>query len=253
MDISLHLLLVVALLTPMIVVVLAEATLRRRLRSFRVFQLFVLASGLLLIPANIVSVQAPVPSTFHVSVMAGSFAALAAQALLSALLRLPVERAQQRPGEAYRGASFMRLTDCTVLGLPDTRLSRQENEMVAAIEGKMRALNPDVIFTHSGNDQHQDHSAVHWATMRAGRRHQAILCYESPSVTRDLVPQIFVDIDDYVDAKSAAVGIHHDQADKPYTSPDSLAGIAAFRGAQAKMTQAEGFEAVRIPAFQGVL
>lgn len=59
MDISLHLLLVVTLLTPMIVVVLAEATLRRRLRSFRVFQLFVLASGLLLIPANIVSVQAP--------------------------------------------------------------------------------------------------------------------------------------------------------------------------------------------------
>ncbi len=145
----------------MIVVVLAEATLRRRLRSFRVFQLFVLASGLLLIPANIVSVQAPEPSTFHVSVVAGSFAALAAQALLSALLRLPVERAQrprrilaigahpddlelacggtlarladagheihalimsdgsvggnarQRPGEAYRGASFMRLTDCT--------------------------------------------------------------------------------------------------------------------------------------------
>ena len=301
MDISLHLILAVALLTPMLVVVVAESTLRRRLRSFRGVQLFVLASGLLLIPANIVAVRATEPSQFHVLVVAGTVAALIAQALVFWLHRLPVDRAERprrilaigahpddlelacggtlarladagheihapimsdgsvggdplhRPGEAYRGASFMRLTECTVLGLPDTLLGGHGIEMVQAIEAKITSLNPDVIFTHSGNDQHQDHSAVHWATMRAGRRHQAILCYESPSVTRDFVPQVFVDIDEYVDAKAAAVAIHHDQSDKPYMNPESLTGIAAFRGSQAKMKRAEGFEAVRIPAFKGVL
>lgn len=301
MDISLHLLLAVALLTPMLVVVLGESTLRRRVRSFRLVQLFVLAGGLMLIPANLVSVSATESTTFHAAVITASFAALGAQAIMFGLQRLPVDRAErprrilaigahpddlelacggtlarladagheihalimsdgsvggdakQRPGEAYRGASFIRLSECTVLGLPDTRLGLHENGMVVAIEDKIRSLNPDVIFTHSGNDQHQDHSAVHWSTMRAGRRHQAILCYESPSVTRDFDPQVFVDIDAYVDAKAAAVGIHHDQSDKPYMNPESLAGIAAFRGSQAKMTRAEGFEAVRVPAFQGVL
>lgn len=158
-----------------------------------------------------------------------------------------------RPGEAHRGASFMRLTACEVLGLPDTRLGSHGNEMVTAIEAKIRSLNPDMIFTHSSNDQHQDHSAVHWATMRAGRRHQAILCYESPSATRDFDPQVFVDIEDYLDQKAAAVALHHDQSDKPYMNAKSLAGMATFRGSQAKMGHAEGFEAVRVPAFEGIL
>ncbi|MFD0867393.1 PIG-L deacetylase family protein, partial [Tessaracoccus lubricantis] len=158
-----------------------------------------------------------------------------------------------RPGEAYAGAAFLRLTDCEVLGLPDTELASHDCTMVQAIEAKIVSLNPDLIFTHSSNDQHQDHEAVHWATMRAGRRHPAILCYESPSVTRAFSPQVFVDIADYVDAKASAVAAHHDQADKPYMNAQSLAGTATFRGAQGKLPMAEGFEAVRINGFAGVL
>ena len=161
--------------------------------------------------------------------------------------------ASVRPTEAYRGAHFMRLTQCEVVGLPDTMLPQHNNEMVEAIEAKIRALNPDLVFTHSSNDQHQDHAAVHWATMRAGRRHPAILCYESPSVTQAFSPQVFVDIEDYVNAKAAAVAIHHNQSDKPYMSAGSLEAMSTFRGSQGRIAMAEGFEAVRIPAFEGVL
>ena len=47
-------------------------------------------------------------------------------------------------------------------------------------------LEPDVILTHSRHDQHQDHHAVHLATLRGGRRAPTILCFESPSVVRAL-------------------------------------------------------------------
>ncbi|MDO5678427.1 MAG: PIG-L deacetylase family protein [Propionibacteriaceae bacterium] len=301
MNISAHLLVAVALVATLLIVVLAEATLRRRVRRFRTLQLFVICSALLLVPANIVSSLGAEPWIWHVVALVGGFSAVVAQAAIVVLAWVPVEKvdrprrvlaigahpddlelaaggtlarladagheihalvmsdgsvggnADARPGEAYAGAAFMRLTNCEVLGLPDTELASHDNDMVAAIEAKIVSLNPDLIFTHSSNDQHQDHEAVHWATMRAGRRHPAILCYESPSVTRDFSPQVFVDIENYLDAKSAAVAIHHDQADKPYMSEQSLAGIATFRGAQGKLRMAEGFEAVRINGFAGVL
>lgn len=161
--------------------------------------------------------------------------------------------AGERAGEAQRAGTFLGVTTLRTLGLPDTQLADHENTLTSAIEEKIRTLNPDIIFTHSAHDQHQDHTAVHRATMRAGRRHPAILCYESPSATANFSPQVFVDITEYTGVKSAGVAIHADQMDKPYMAGDVLTAKANFRGEQAKMEAAEAFEAVRIPAFRGVL
>lgn len=161
--------------------------------------------------------------------------------------------AQVRPGEATRGAQLMGATKCEVLDFPDTRLSTRAAELVQAIEARIKSFNPDIILTHSANDQHQDHAAVHIATLRAGRRHPAILCYESPSVTSAFSPTIFVDIDDYVDAKNAAIAMHCDQMGKPYMADENINAMAVFRGAQGRLDSAEAFEAVRVPGFSGVL
>lgn len=301
MQISAHLVAAVALLATLLVIVFAESSLRRRIRHFRSFQLFVITSGFLLIPANVVASGATTATTFHRAVLVASAATVIAQLVVGAVATIgpkPVARprrvlaigahpddlelacggtlarladagheihalvmsdgsvggnAATRPDEAYRGAAFMGLAECTVVGLPDTRLSSHEQEMVEAIEAKLRSLSPDLVLTHSRNDQHQDHAAVHWATMRAGRKHPAILCFESPSVTKDFSPQVFVDIDDYLDVKASAVAIHHDQSDKPYMGRDTLHAMATFRGSQSKLGVAEGFEAVRVPGFGGVL
>ena len=93
---------------------------------------------------------------------------------------------------------------------------------------------PDIILTHSRNDQHQDHHAVHLATLRAARRCSTILCFESPSVTNDFSARFFVDIGDYMDTKIAAVREHANQS-----------GKALHRGEQAKVGYAEGYEVVR--------
>lgn len=151
-----------------------------------------------------------------------------------------------RPAEAQRGASFLGLTGLRVHDFPDTKLDTVSNDMVRAIEAAIREFEPDVIFTHSAHDQHQDHYAVHQATLRAARAHHSILCFESPSVTREFNPSVFVDIDGYVDVKVEAVLSHRNQAGKPYMTPGRVRGLAAFRGAQAKNVNAEGFEPVRL-------
>lgn len=301
MNISLHLVLAVALVSTALVVVLTEVSIRRRLRSFRVLQLFTLGSALLLVPSNITALVSASAGPLTGWIVVGSIAVLIVQFVLVCQGWIPMDRVERarrvlaigahpddlelacggtlarladagheihalvmsdgaiggdatvRPGEATRAADFLGLAECTVLGLPDTRLGEYEVDMTDAIEARIKALNPDIILTHSSNDHHQDHQSVHWATLRAGRRHPAILCYESPSATSAFSPQVFVEIDDYVDAKAMAVALHGNQSDKPYMGSDTLGARATFRGEQARLAAAEGFEAVRVPAFSGVL
>lgn len=151
-----------------------------------------------------------------------------------------------RVSEVDAGVRRMGIAGVAVMSFPDTELAGHGDALVAAIERVMERFNPDIILTHSANDQHQDHLAVHMATLRAGRRHSSILCYESPSATADFRPSVFVDVQDYLEVKVRAVAAHRDQAGKPYMRGEQLRGLATFRGAQAKVRQAEGYEPVRM-------
>lgn len=151
-----------------------------------------------------------------------------------------------RAGEARHAGRFVGAAGLEVLSFTDTRLAEHDVEIVQAIERTVRRFNPDIVLTHSGHDQHQDHLAVHLATLRATRQHSSILCYESPSVTSAFQPSVFVDISDYVEVKTAAVGTHRDQRKKPYMTPERVRGLASFRGGQAKTPHAEGYEPVRL-------
>ncbi len=102
-----------------------------------------------------------------------------------------------------------------------------------------------MIFTHSLHDLHQDHRAVHEATLRAARNHDTIFCYESPSVTQEFIPSFFMDVSDYIDVKIESIREHWDQRSKPYVQSERVKGVAVFRGGQAKLRFAEAFEVVR--------
>jgi LmbE family N-acetylglucosaminyl deacetylase len=150
-----------------------------------------------------------------------------------------------RPGEAFSGAEFLGLNHVKVLDFPDTHLQEHSQEMIGAIEGAIREYQPDVILTHSAHDNHQDHCAVHQATLRAARTQRTILCYESPSVTQEFVPTLFIDIAQYIDVKVESIREHWDQRNKTYVQPERVRGVAVFRGGQAKARYAEAFEVVR--------
>lgn len=150
-----------------------------------------------------------------------------------------------RENEALAGAESLELAGISVQDFTDTMMATEIDAMVKVIEVAVNLFKPDVILTHSAHDQHQDHHAVHLATMRGARRSPTIMCFESPSVTSDFTPSYFVDVSDYVEAKIAAVERHKDQSGKPYMGGRVLRGAAVFRGGQAKVAHAEGFEIVR--------
>lgn len=153
-----------------------------------------------------------------------------------------------RPHEAHNGAHHMGIAHIDVHHLTDTRLAQHNMEMVQLIEAKIQQFRPHVVLTHSGHDHHQDHVAVHNAVLRAARCHPTILCFESPSVTSSFNPSFFVDIEKYLNIKIEAIEQHRDQAGKPYLSGETVRGVAAFRGSQARLKHAEAFEPVRVLA-----
>lgn len=153
-----------------------------------------------------------------------------------------------REAEARRGSRYLGTVETTVHDFEDRALRSCDNAMIAVIEAEIATFHPDVLLTHSANDQHQDHEAVHHATMRAGRRCPTILCFESPSVTRQFSPSFFVDVSAYIGAKVHAIELHRDQRGKPYMTAARARMLAAFRGEQARVPQAEGFEVIRVGA-----
>lgn len=151
-----------------------------------------------------------------------------------------------RADEAQQGSRFMGLDVVEVLDFDDTRLKAQSNELCQTIEAIITRFRPDIILTHSANDQHQDHTAVYEATLRAARNHSTILCYESPSVTRAFSPTVFVDVANYIDVKIESIRQHRDQRSKSYVQDERVRGVASYRGGQAKIRYAEAFESVRV-------
>lgn len=148
--------------------------------------------------------------------------------------------------EAKKSSEFLGLSRLEIRDFPDTRLDHFILEITKQIEMIVDELKPDVVFTHSIHDLHQDHRSVHDATLRACRNLSTILCYESPSTTQDFQPNAFIDIESYMDIKIESIREHKDQNKKRYVQPDQVFGNAIFRGTQAKLKQAEGFEAIRI-------
>jgi LmbE family N-acetylglucosaminyl deacetylase len=152
-----------------------------------------------------------------------------------------------RPVEAERGAKFLGLDSVKVLDFNDTHLSEDIVKITGVIEAMIDKIQPAIIFTHSAHDLHQDHQTVYEATMGAARNTcTTILCYESPSVTQDFHPTYYIDVEKYVDVKVQAMREHYDQRKKSYMKPDLVRGKMAFRGAQAKVDYAEGFEVARM-------
>ena len=156
-------------------------------------------------------------------------------------------RLEVRPGEARRGGAFLGLEGVSVEPFIDTRLESQAVEVADSIEAAVKQFMPDIIFTHSVHDLHQDHRTVYEATLRATRNTPVtILCYESPSATDEFRPTYFMDVCQYAEVKIHAMREHWDQRDKPYMKEAVVRGKLAFRGAQAKVDYAEGFEVQRM-------
>ena len=104
---------------------------------------------------------------------------------------------------------------------------------------------PDVVFTPSSFDTHQDHRVIMEESLRAFKG-CTILGYEQPwnNITFDTTA--FVSLDErHIESKIDALRCYGSQSSKPYFDPEFIRSLARMRGVQIRTRYAEAFEVIR--------
>ena len=129
--------------------------------------------------------------------------------------------------------------------LVDTEIANT-GPTVAIIERVVNEVNPTIVYTHSSHDRHQDHRAVHEATLVATRSVRTVACFQSPSSTVDFRPSRFVSIDGYTEKKLALLECFRSQADiRGYLEPEFILATARYWGRYGGGTSVEPLEIIR--------
>jgi len=129
--------------------------------------------------------------------------------------------------------------------LVDTEIANT-GPTVAIIEKVVREVNPTIVYTHSSHDRHQDHRAVHEATIVATRNVDTVACFQSPSSTVDYRPTRFVSIDGFTDKKLELLGCFQSQANiRDYLEPDFVLATARYWSRYGRGKSCEPLEVVR--------
>ena len=128
--------------------------------------------------------------------------------------------------------------------LEDTHISAAD-PTVSIIERVVREVEPDIVYTHSAHDRHQDHRAVHAAVNVATRNVRTVCCFQSPSATIDFRPTRFVPIDGFTDAKLALIDCFRSQDLRAYLEHDFVLATARYWSRFGGGTMCEPLEVMR--------
>ena len=152
-----------------------------------------------------------------------------------------------------RATHYLDLPAAALDAMPQAEINRAVTEVI-------RKVSPDTLFVPHLGDIHVDHQLVFGAAMVASRpaggfRPDRILAYETVSetnwnaafLTPPFTPNVFIDIDGYLDAKLEAFAAFASQCrDFPNErSTDNLRALAMVRGACVHVRAAEAFILVR--------
>jgi LmbE family N-acetylglucosaminyl deacetylase len=123
-------------------------------------------------------------------------------------------------------------------------------QLVGMLDEQVRELAPAAVISHSANEFHGDHVAVHAATIAAQRvRFFDSFAYH-PTMTRPLPvafhPRAYVDISDSIDAKIAAISAHRSQFASRGLDPEMFRDIARMEGRLIGVQHAEGLDVGRM-------
>lgn len=153
-----------------------------------------------------------------------------------------------RVQELIHSSEFVGVNTLWIDNFEDTKLSLN-SQLVNHIEYFIGKAKPDLIYTHSGCDNHHDHRAIAAATIEAGRFVPNIVAYEMP-VTRDFKPQVYFDISDVIDEKIKLLNVFYSQRDKMFIKSNAIRGLAYYRALQSRLdpsiTSVEAFEVVKL-------
>ncbi len=143
-----------------------------------------------------------------------------------------------------------------VLGVPEdkivfgpfiTRVFPDARQEILEFFLKLRKeFQPDLIFTHSKQDVHQDHNTMSDEALRAFRG-ITVLGFDVVRSSHGFFPHFFVDVtEEDVNAKIKALAEYETYRDKYYFNAELTRSIMVRHGALAERPFAEGFDILRI-------
>lgn len=132
-----------------------------------------------------------------------------------------------------------------------------QRDIIEWVEQEIRALKPEVVYTHHIGDRNLDHSLIADAVFTAcrplpNRSVRRLLSFEVPSSTEwgeGFAPNVFVDISgEPHDNKMKALAAYRDEATPPWPHARSIGAVAAraiVRGTSVGLESAEAFMLIR--------
>mgnify|MGYP001206157733 CR=1 FL=1 len=97
------------------------------------------------------------------------------------------------------------------------------NQESSLLRNIILEFQPDIIFTHSSCDTHQEHIVTNQITLTAARRIKlSLLEYPVLSATPSYKPNIYSDISNYYSRKMEILSNHKSQSKKSYMQEDFL-------------------------------
>lgn len=128
---------------------------------------------------------------------------------------------------------------------PVRKLSYHRQEILENLVKLNNELKPDLVFTPSKNDVHQDHFTVTSESLRAFK-FTSILGYELPWNNYQFETTCFIHLEErHVQRKLQSLQCYRSQIGKLYSSDEYIKGLALTRGIQVGGRYAEVFDVLR--------
>jgi LmbE family N-acetylglucosaminyl deacetylase len=122
---------------------------------------------------------------------------------------------------------------------------RLRQEILDTLIELRNKLQPDIVFTPSSFDTHQDHRTTMEETLRAFKK-CTILGYEQPWNNITFNTHAFIPLKErHVEKKIEALNCYETQKHRAYLSNDFIRALAQTRGTQIEEKYAEAFEVIR--------
>jgi N-acetylglucosamine malate deacetylase 1 len=147
--------------------------------------------------------------------------------------------------EVKKATKVLGITKPILFDFEVREFPRLRQEILETLIRLRDQIQPDIVFTPSRYDTHQDHKTTVEETMRAFKK-CTLLGYEQPWNNITFNTLAFIPLNEsHVQKKIDALTCYETQKERMYLNPDFIRGLALTRGTQIEEKYAEAFEVIK--------
>jgi LmbE family N-acetylglucosaminyl deacetylase len=147
--------------------------------------------------------------------------------------------------EVKSATGILGITEPVLFSFEVREFPRLRQEILDTLIRLRNKFQPEIVFTPSRYDTHQDHKITVEETMRAFKK-CTLLGYEQPWNNITFNTLAFIPLSEkHIQKKIEALSCYETQKDRAYLNPEFIRGLALTRGTQIEEKFAESFEVIK--------